>query len=466
VPTAENKYIPHLLGSKAISIYLLTFIVVNSLFGLLFNITATAAVDASELYRMHNEERSKRGLSELSINTKLIDSATKKAKIMMDSNCWSHYCPDGELPWKLFEESGYIYVFAGENLAEGFDSNTKLMNAWLNSPTHRDNIVNSNFDEIGIGFAYGTFQNKKNNTIVVVHFGSQNNSPTLVDKTKNLDSENLKIISPENGAYINTNLPNLIGKAPNNSNVLIVHNGNDIGNIKASGTNFVYTPRVEFEDGNHKIDLVALSDQQDILAVSSTHTFTIDTIAPTISENSFTISGLKYNFRQTNILFQIEVLGDASQVLWDNRQFTMLENNKWEIEIDKNEIINLSESAILAKDKANNTNVLNLSKDHIQNMIEKYEINYSYLYEQNNNNGLFAYLQTLGSEGDIRTNINLIFLIFMCLLFVIDFYILSKSGLTGINRSKSHLHLPAFVALIIIIMVGANSSNILTGLIN
>jgi uncharacterized protein YkwD len=115
-----------------------------------FTVTSFAEIDFDSLIRLHNETRLKNNLNQLQINVQLIDSAQRKADGMLADNCWSHYCPDGKSPWDFFNEAGYEYVIAGENLAQGFFDNNSVFNAWMNSPTHRENILNSEFNEIGI----------------------------------------------------------------------------------------------------------------------------------------------------------------------------------------------------------------------------------------------------------------------------------------------------------------------------
>src|SRR6185436_20656588 len=103
------------------------------------------------------------------------------------------------------------YIYAGENLAEGFDDNTTVMDAWMNSPTHKENILKPEFREIGIGGARGTYQGEQNNTIVVIHFGTQvnsyynlpsNNANGTGTKQNDLTPPNApEITSPENGIW-------------------------------------------------------------------------------------------------------------------------------------------------------------------------------------------------------------------------------------------------------------------------
>jgi hypothetical protein len=172
IPNSNNNFHPYFLRTGFLSLVVVLILIGNILFSALGLVTINAYVDSSSIYRLHNQERSNNSLNELTVNPLLVESATKKAEAMMKSDCWSHYCPDGKSPWDFFASAGYDYIYAGENLGEGFSENETLMSAWMNSPTHRENILNSKFSEIGIGFATGDYQGIKNNTIVVVHFGT------------------------------------------------------------------------------------------------------------------------------------------------------------------------------------------------------------------------------------------------------------------------------------------------------
>jgi hypothetical protein len=118
-----------------------------------------------------NQKRQELGLSPLKYNSLLSESATKKAQDMFSNNYWAHTSPTGTTPWDFFKSVGYKYSVAGENLARDFYDTDSLMKAWMNSPTHRDNIVNSKYQEIGIGVVNGTLGGVKT-TLVVQHFGT------------------------------------------------------------------------------------------------------------------------------------------------------------------------------------------------------------------------------------------------------------------------------------------------------
>lgn len=179
IPNSNNNYHPYLLRQRFLSLTVILIIISNILFSALGLVSINAYVDFNSIYNLQNIERTKNSLSDLIVNPLLVESATQKAQAMLLSDCWSHYCPDGKSPWDFFDNVGYDYIYAGENLGEGFSENEALMSAWMNSPTHRENILNNKFTEVGIGFAKGNYQGINNNTIIVVHFGTSVSQPNV-----------------------------------------------------------------------------------------------------------------------------------------------------------------------------------------------------------------------------------------------------------------------------------------------
>jgi hypothetical protein len=90
---------------------------------------------------------------------------------MFQGQYWSHTAPDGEEPWDFIHEAGYSYKTAGENLARDFSSTGEMFDAWMASPTHRENILNGQFQEIGIAVVSGTLSGFQT-TLVVQMFGT------------------------------------------------------------------------------------------------------------------------------------------------------------------------------------------------------------------------------------------------------------------------------------------------------
>lgn len=107
-----------------------------------------------------NVERAKKGLAAVTENEQLMWAAQKKGESMFAQNYWAHVAPDGTQPWQFISESGYAYQSAGENLARDFGSEESVINGWLNSPTHKANLLNGNFTETGIAILDGEIAGK------------------------------------------------------------------------------------------------------------------------------------------------------------------------------------------------------------------------------------------------------------------------------------------------------------------
>lgn len=128
-------------------------------------------IDVNQVLISTNEEREKLGLEPLQINEKLNQAALAKAQDMFTDQYWAHSAPDGVQPWNFIKEAGYVYKYAGENLARDFDNTKEMMVAWMNSPTHKENIINPNFTQMGLAVVNGTLKGF-NTTLVVQMFGT------------------------------------------------------------------------------------------------------------------------------------------------------------------------------------------------------------------------------------------------------------------------------------------------------
>lgn len=123
-----------------------------------------------------NDERQENNAAPLRRNTTLDAAAQLKAEHMAKNQYFAHYAPDGTTPWHWFDEAGYTYAHAGENLAIHFTDSSEVVEAWMDSPTHRKNIVDGKFTEIGVGTAKGKFDGY--NTVYVVQlFGTPAATP-------------------------------------------------------------------------------------------------------------------------------------------------------------------------------------------------------------------------------------------------------------------------------------------------
>jgi hypothetical protein len=128
-------------------------------------------ISVNQVLESTNNLRSVSGLGSLSFNNQLAQAAISKAQNMFSEGYWAHTSPTGVEPWDFIKSAGYVYKIAGENLARDFDSTPPMMDAWMNSPTHRANIMNPRYEEIGIAVVDGLL-NGVETTLVVQMFGT------------------------------------------------------------------------------------------------------------------------------------------------------------------------------------------------------------------------------------------------------------------------------------------------------
>ncbi len=137
--------------------------------------SAETPITANDLVMLTNNEREHAGLYPLTVNSKLTRAAEEKAKDMITEDYFSHTTPMGKPFYFWIREEGYEYKSAGENLAISFVNEQDLMDAWMKSVTHRENILDKQYNEIGIAVLTGEFQGKE--TIVVAQlFGEPRRS--------------------------------------------------------------------------------------------------------------------------------------------------------------------------------------------------------------------------------------------------------------------------------------------------
>jgi hypothetical protein len=140
-----------------------------------YNLVFAANITTQKVIDLTNVDRLEKNIHLLEENDKLDRVAEDKAEDMVAKNYFAHNSPEGVNPWHWFEKENYDYNYAGENLAMDFTSAEKMNQAWLDSPTHRANILNSNFKEIGVAVKEGVVSD--HSTIVVVQlFGSGDKS--------------------------------------------------------------------------------------------------------------------------------------------------------------------------------------------------------------------------------------------------------------------------------------------------
>lgn len=163
IPHAGNDYAPHILQRAAmimmLGLIIATFTVANlhSLFWLTSD-WLVSTILPSVIVDLTNVERNDNGAGQLTRNATLDAAAQLKANDMAKNSYFAHYSPTGVSPWYWFDEAGYVYSHAGENLAVHFTDSDQVVEAWMKSPSHRANIVDEGFTEIGVGTARGKYE--------------------------------------------------------------------------------------------------------------------------------------------------------------------------------------------------------------------------------------------------------------------------------------------------------------------
>jgi len=119
-----------------------------------------AAVRASNVFSLSNEERSDQGVPQLSLNPLLMRAAQLKAEDMAKESYYAHVSPDGETPMHWLDQVGYKYQYVGENLTANILEDEAVVSAWMGSPGHRRNLLDPKFEHMGVGVAEGTYKGK------------------------------------------------------------------------------------------------------------------------------------------------------------------------------------------------------------------------------------------------------------------------------------------------------------------
>ncbi len=140
----------------------------------LFSVVYTAwasGITPSAVIDLTNRARTEKGLPELRENPKLSQAAKMKAEDMIKNDYFAHTSPSGLNPWHWLKQAGYAYKAAGENLAINFTDPKEQQSAWMKSETHRANILNSKYQEIGVAVVEGKIDGERSLVTVQV-FGT------------------------------------------------------------------------------------------------------------------------------------------------------------------------------------------------------------------------------------------------------------------------------------------------------
>lgn len=197
VPHARNHYHPHLIRWRGIIVVAILLAILQwlylsaqqgSVLGTNVDVTRQALLDKT------NQQRSSVGSNTLSLNTQLNSAAAAKAEDMFANNYWSHVSPRGVTPWFWIDQQNYSYSVAGENLAKNFTSPAGVITAWMNSPEHRKNMLDSRYREVGFAVKKGVLQGK-DTLLVVALYGRQKTGPDLQTSVLAATQDSINILS-------------------------------------------------------------------------------------------------------------------------------------------------------------------------------------------------------------------------------------------------------------------------------
>ena len=433
IPTKKNKYKPYLLRKGVLVIYTVILIVVN-IFGGVLGISPISASDISPstLISLTNQERVAAGLNTLNTNSKLTVAAKAKAENMFEEQYWDHYGPNGETPWQFITAAGYAYVYAGENLAKGFRTSEGVVEAWMASPTHRDNILSENYQDIGIAVKTGVLLGKET-TLVVQMFGNLTSevygstsestseesttqeTKTPVTKSPVIETGEIKAISityPKTGDIFNDASILIKGEVEVDKDeytVKLYDSEENLTEINGEKTTWEYSSEEEWEEGGHSLE--AKVKGTDI--VSDSVDFEVDTIAPTIMRDSIAVVNDEKTF---TISFETDEDWYEIRVINGEQEKSFLKADTEDIILEEFEP---SDQVVLSiSDQAGNTSEIDITEYFLEGETEEYS-NFS--------------LPLLINSIRSTEGINIILVGFILILLAIEVYVLWKRRKLGRN---------------------------------
>jgi hypothetical protein len=217
IPHEGNEHRPYILrdySTRSIIVIVLFLEIITFLLPTLTHINKPGGMKAevigAVLADLTNEERQSQNLQILTVNPILNEAAELKAVDMASKGYFAHISPEGKTPWYWLAQVGYKYQYAGENLAINFSDSRDVANAWMNSPSHKANIVKGNYTEVGTGIATGIYEGKETVFVAQVYA-----NPLSVVSEK-VESKQSNIPKTEKVASLVTEKPtNVLGAETN-----------------------------------------------------------------------------------------------------------------------------------------------------------------------------------------------------------------------------------------------------------
>lgn len=174
IPHSHNNHKAKILWTHSLLVLVGLFImgraIVDITIGLRPGVLGYASqIDVGKIVEYTNTNRTKAGSGKVTLNPQLTAAAQAKVDDMFKENYWAHISPKGTQPWSFITNTGYKYQHAGENLARDFSNSKDVVNAWMASPSHKKNLLDKRYKDMGIAVKDG-YINGVETTIVVQLF--------------------------------------------------------------------------------------------------------------------------------------------------------------------------------------------------------------------------------------------------------------------------------------------------------
>ncbi len=142
----------------------------------------STAISRETIVALTNRTREKEEVPLLVMDTRLNEAAQKKADEMATLGYFAHTSPEGKTALDFIRNHGYVMQYAAENLAVRYTQAEDVQQGWLLSPSHRRNILDPNYQDIGVGYSQGTYKNEP--AIFVVQLFGQEKANAIVNGTR------------------------------------------------------------------------------------------------------------------------------------------------------------------------------------------------------------------------------------------------------------------------------------------
>lgn len=176
LPHPHNNHRAKVLWPRSIMVLIGIFLMGRSFISMTISLKPgvlgyASQISPAKIIEYTNNQRLSAGLSIVRENKALDEAALSKAADMFAKGYWAHVSPTGTEPWYFITKSGYKYQHAGENLARDFSNPKDIVAAWMASPTHKQNLLDGRYQDMGIAVMDGYIDGVET-TIVVQMFGS------------------------------------------------------------------------------------------------------------------------------------------------------------------------------------------------------------------------------------------------------------------------------------------------------